>query len=108
MYQDSINIYIVHYVQPYAEMFLRATELYQNDQWIDVTEVMEMALKNYIQQMQICRVMCEKPFDMGWFPDFITSVASERTFKYLIATGTDYIFFQFRSLHLLLKMQKQM
>ena len=37
---------------------------------------MEKAIKTYLTSEEECRLMCEKPFDMGWYPDFIASVSS--------------------------------
>ena len=37
---------------------------------------MENAIKTYLSSEEECRLLCEKPFDMGWYPDFIASVSS--------------------------------
>ena len=37
---------------------------------------MEIAIKTYLVEEEECRLVCEKPFDMGWYPDFIASVSS--------------------------------
>ena len=38
---------------------------------------MEEALVLYWEALEDCKAMCEEPFDMGWFPDFVSSVASK-------------------------------
>lgn len=40
---------------------------------------MEDSLENYLQSEEECRANCEGPFDQGWFPDFIPSIASTRS-----------------------------
>ena len=57
--------------------FLSGTENYRAEDWNTVVERMEKALEGYWGAEDRCRASCEKPFDMGWFPDFITSVASK-------------------------------
>ena len=57
--------------------FLEGTESYRNEDWKETVELMEKALEYYTIAEDNCRFACEKPFDMGWFPDFITSVASK-------------------------------
>ena len=37
---------------------------------------MENGLKSFYSAEEDCRLGCEKPFDMGWYPDFIASISS--------------------------------
>ena len=37
---------------------------------------MEEAIDKYMKTEEECRFDCEKPFDQGWYPDFVSSVAS--------------------------------
>ena len=57
--------------------FLEGTDAYRNEEWQETVDLMEKALEFYSEAENNCRFACEKPFDMGWFPDFIASVASE-------------------------------
>ena len=41
---------------------------------------MEAALDAFLESEERCRFACEKPFDMGWFPDFVPAVANHFTF----------------------------
>ena len=45
--------------------------------WGSVIESMENGVKSFILAEEECRLGCEKPFDMGWYPDFIASVSSK-------------------------------
>merc|ERR1711997_758540 len=40
----------------------------------------ERALQQYLLAEDFCRTTCDKPFDMGWYPDFKSSVANHFTF----------------------------
>ena len=64
--------------QPYVQEFLKATDHYRNEEWAKVTERMEKALALYLEAEEECRYECEKPFDMGWYPDFIASISSNQ------------------------------
>ena len=37
---------------------------------------MEDAVQLYLNAEDECRRDCEKPFDMGWFPEFVVSISS--------------------------------
>ena len=49
---------------------------YDKKNWKLVIGSMENAIKTYLSSEEECRLLCEKPFDMGWYPDFIASVSS--------------------------------
>ena len=57
-------------------LFRRGTEHYRRQEWPAVIETMEAALEAFLESEERCRFACEKPFDMGWFPDFVMAVAS--------------------------------
>ena len=63
--------------------FLDGTNHYRSQKWPDVINRMERALEGYLEADVHCRFSCEKPFDMGWYPDFITSIASMIAIAYL-------------------------
>ena len=56
--------------------FLEGTEAYRSEKWSEVIEKMEETVEKYLTAEEECRFGCERPFDMGWFPDFITSISS--------------------------------
>lgn len=47
------------------------------EQWSKVTSAMEEAVRTVIETEERCRIECEKPFDMGWYPDFVMAVSSK-------------------------------
>jgi hypothetical protein len=49
---------------------------YSEEDWQTAVSLFEEAVAKYTEAEAECRLDCEKPFDMGWFPDFVTSVAS--------------------------------
>ncbi|MPC27313.1 Prolyl 3-hydroxylase 1 [Portunus trituberculatus] len=49
---------------------------------------MERSLKMFLDEYQNCRYLCESPFDQGWFPDFVSSVAKGETRKACEAVAT--------------------
>ena len=67
-------------IQPHVALFLRGTEHYRRQEWPAVIETMEAALEAFLEAEERCRFACEKPFDMGWFPDFVPAVANHFTF----------------------------
>ena len=66
--------------QPHVALFLRGTEHYRQKEWPAVIVSMEAALEAFLESEERCRFACEKPFDMGWFPDFVPAVANHFTF----------------------------
>lgn len=73
---DLINLEAPKYVTLYFE----ALETYRKEEWAETAETMEESLKLFLHAEEECRVECEKPFDMGWFPDFVSSIANHFTF----------------------------
>ena len=62
--------------QAHIRSFLEGTEAYRSEKWSEVIEKMEETVEKYLTAEEECRFGCERPFDMGWFPDFITSISS--------------------------------
>jgi hypothetical protein len=50
---------------------------YSDGQWEKSVEFFEKSIFEFVEAEEQCRMDCEKPFDMGWFPDFVTAVASK-------------------------------
>lgn len=74
--QELVNLEAPGFVAPY----LQARSLYVKEDWSKLVETMESALALYFQEEEMCRVQCEKPFDMGWYPDFVSAVSNHFTF----------------------------
>ena len=55
---------------------MEGVDSYDQENWKSVIESMESAIKTYLASEEECRLLCEKPFDMGWYPDFIASISS--------------------------------
>jgi len=64
----------------YVENYLIGTDFYRSEDWEKLINTMEEALKEYLLAEELCRVNCDKPFDMGWYPDFKSSVSNHFTF----------------------------
>lgn len=64
----------------FTKYFMDAAQYYRDESWQQVIDNMEQVIPKYLESEEDCRFDCEKPFDMGWFPDFITSVANHFTF----------------------------
>ena len=63
-------------MQSFSAPFLTGTDHYRNEEWSDVVGTMEESVHLYLKTEEECRFDCEKPFDQGWYPDFVSSVAS--------------------------------
>ncbi len=63
--------------QSYALYFLEGTNNYRRKEWSDVARRMETALERYLEAEERCRFACEKSFDMGWHPDYVSAISSE-------------------------------
>jgi hypothetical protein len=60
----------------HTTLFYQGKELYEAGEWSKTIEEMEAALTAFHDSEDRCRLKCEKPFDQGWFPDFVSSIAS--------------------------------
>ena len=67
---------IIYSFKAHTSIFYEAKELYLSADWSKAIELFEITLKKYLEELESCRLSCEKPFDQGWFPDFVSSVAS--------------------------------
>ena len=52
--------------QLYVEKYLEGTDYYRSEEWEKLIDTMEEALKEYLLAEELCRVNCDKPFNMGW------------------------------------------
>lgn len=56
---------------------MHGTAAYNNKDWQGVIENMEESVFAYLTATNECRAQCEGPFDQGWYPDMIPSIASK-------------------------------
>ena len=61
--------FVAHYVEGIGA--------YDKENWTLAIDSLEKSLELFIEEEQDCRAYCEGGFDQGWFPDFISSTASE-------------------------------
>ncbi|KAF2357680.1 hypothetical protein FHG87_011564 [Trinorchestia longiramus] len=60
-------------LQEYAREYVRGDHAHSAEDFTRSVEHMEAALALYWRALEDCRLMCEEPFDQGWFPDFVSS-----------------------------------
>ena len=48
-----------------------------SEDWPKAIQYFETAIQAFLKSLDRCRLSCDKPFDQGWFPDFVSSVASK-------------------------------
>jgi hypothetical protein len=66
--------------QNYVSLYIHGSEAYQHEDYMSVINYIEESLEDYLKSEEECRAYCEGPFDQGWLPDFISSIASKFTF----------------------------
>ena len=64
------------YLQDHTLKFDTGVAAYNKEEWSIVIAEMERAVTSYLDAENQCRRNCEKPFDMGWFPEFVVSMSS--------------------------------
>jgi len=69
-------------LQEYAKLYIAGDKAHQAEEHENTTLHMEAALEAYWKSLQDCRAMCDEPFDQGWFPDFVSSIANHFTFTF--------------------------
>ncbi|CAH0562145.1 unnamed protein product [Brassicogethes aeneus] len=72
---DIVNFEAKSFVYLYAH----GADAYNKKDWKNVEHNMEESLGLYLQAEEECRAGCEGPFDHGWYPDFIPSIANHFT-----------------------------
>lgn len=90
--------YQICILQHHAKLFYKAKDSYERQDWHLASAQFESALDAYWTELEKCRLLCEKSFDHGWFPDFVSSVASTRIFFKLIEYSLRHCIFQITSL----------
>ena len=98
-------------MQEHTVKYQAGTKAYTAEEWTEVISQMEGAVTSYLEAENQCRRNCEKPFDMGWFPEFVVSMSSNTDaggyFHHNHSTLKCAGFF-FRSLHVLPEVQAKM
>nr|XP_045620540.1 prolyl 3-hydroxylase 1-like isoform X2 [Procambarus clarkii] len=74
--EDVLNLEL----QEYGKEFIKGNVAYNNGDYKTTIIHMEKSLALFYDAMEDCRHLCENPFDQGWFPDFISSLANHYTF----------------------------
>lgn len=65
-------------LQEYGKEYILGTLAYEKEDYKATITHMEKSLPLYYEAYEDCRFLCENPFNQGWFPDFISSVASKK------------------------------
>ena len=60
-----------------------------SEDWPKAIQYFETAIQAFLKSLDRCRLSCEKPFDQGWFPDFVSSVASKYGPNHLIQMSVE-------------------
>jgi hypothetical protein len=63
--------------QKYVSLYIHGSEAYEHEDYKSVVNYIEGSLQDYLRGEEECRAYCEGPFDQGWFPDFVSSIASK-------------------------------
>jgi len=83
-YMNQLNIpwEVIKNAESYehTKLFYLAKESYEDENWSVSTLQFEEALSSFFIELENCRLLCEKSFDQGWFPDFVSSIANHFTF----------------------------
>ena len=80
--------------KPFVEFYVRGSDAYGKKDFERTANYFELSLTEYLQSEIECRAMCEGPFDQGWFPDFISSVASKSIKGKLLFMSLMHLVFQ--------------
>nr|ACO11143.1 Cartilage-associated protein precursor [Caligus rogercresseyi] len=75
-YEELVNLETLSYVKSFRE----GIDAYEKKDFESVIRFFEIGVKEYLDAWRVCRLNCDKPFDMGWFPDFMTSTANHFTY----------------------------
>ncbi|KAK3863987.1 hypothetical protein Pcinc_030286 [Petrolisthes cinctipes] len=74
--EDVVNLEL----KEYGKEYVLATHTYDKADYKATITHMEKSLALYYEAYEDCRFLCENPFNQGWFPDFISSIANHFTF----------------------------
>ncbi|KAJ9579213.1 hypothetical protein L9F63_024681, partial [Diploptera punctata] len=71
----DINEVINFEAKRYVSLYIHGSEAYNQQDYRAVISYFEESLEDYFREEDKCRAYCEGPFDHGWFPDFVSSIA---------------------------------
>ncbi|XP_071546845.1 prolyl 3-hydroxylase 1-like isoform X2 [Panulirus ornatus] len=74
--EDVLNLEL----KEYGKEYILGNSAYNKADYEETITHMEKSLSLFYKAYEECRYLCEKPFDQGWYPDFISSVANHYTF----------------------------
>ncbi|XP_031334109.1 prolyl 3-hydroxylase 1-like isoform X1 [Photinus pyralis] len=73
---------VVNYeAKEHVYLYAHGMDAYDKKDWKSVENNMEESLVAYLQAEENCRALCEGPFNQGWFPDLVPSIANHYTFS---------------------------
>ncbi|XP_063400573.1 prolyl 3-hydroxylase 1-like isoform X3 [Mytilus trossulus] len=61
--------------KPYQDYRIKGENAYDQDDWTNAIELIELAITEYYIEEERCRVECEGHFDHQSFPDFVQAIA---------------------------------
>ncbi|XP_042238725.1 prolyl 3-hydroxylase 1-like isoform X2 [Homarus americanus] len=67
-------------LQEYGKEYIKGNVAYNNGDYKATVAHMEKSLALFYDAFEVCHHLCDNPFDQGWFPDFIASLANHYTF----------------------------
>lgn len=60
----------------YVNIYFKGVSAYENEDYAKAISLFETSLQLYLEEEEECRFYCEGPFDQGWHPEFISSIAN--------------------------------
>lgn len=67
-------------LKEYGKLYIQGNTAYNNNNYEETIHYMEESVDAYYNADDDCRRLCENPFDQGWFPDFVSSIANHYTY----------------------------
>lgn len=64
-------------LQEYGKEYILGVVAYNDNDYKATVNHMEKSLIAFYDAYEDCRTLCDNPFDQGWHPDFLSSIASE-------------------------------
>ncbi|XP_021914351.1 prolyl 3-hydroxylase 1-like isoform X2 [Zootermopsis nevadensis] len=89
----DINQVVNFEAKNYVSLYIHGSEAYQHEDYKSVINYIEESLQDYLRGEEECRAYCEGPFDQGWFPDFVSSIAIGNVKKACEAVASYLIFY---------------
>ncbi|CAB3369515.1 Hypothetical predicted protein [Cloeon dipterum] len=74
----------------YVSLYIHGVDLYGKENYEAAVQHMEESLADYLQNERECRAYCEKPFDQGWYPEFVPSIANHFAFVLKCKSNCSY------------------